>query len=336
MTNLTLFETPPRKIPTRRARTTRPRPSVVLQPTQLIPLEGTEELYNALRAAYATLNSELFEGRLPEVVFTMQRSNGMAGFFHARIFAKRGEKAQARMDEVAINPKAIASRSDIYVLQVLTHEMCHVWQEYFGRPPRLCYHNAEFAAKMEEVGLITSTDGSPTGARTGQKMMDYIAPGGRFIGVANALIASGWSMPWDDVSGRRDPARQAPTEIGDWLISLVEDAFGGYHYVVHTPGEKPVPPDFTKTITEADEFDVPDIIRALKAPDTAKEKEKAVVYVAGKTFKIMRHIKPVPVRVSRHKFACPKSGCATVAWASGRTRIKCAKHNVLMPSVGVV
>ena len=39
-------------------------------------------------------------------------------------------------------------------MATLVHEMIHQWQEDHGHPPRRCYHNAEWADKMEAIGLM--------------------------------------------------------------------------------------------------------------------------------------------------------------------------------------
>ena len=59
------------------------------------------------------------------------------------------------------------------------HEMVHVWQHAHGKPGARGYHNKEWAAKMKAIGLQPSSTGMVGGKETGQRMMDYIIPGGR-------------------------------------------------------------------------------------------------------------------------------------------------------------
>ena len=59
-------------------------------------------------------------------------------------------------------------RSDEEILSTLVHEMAHVWQQTHGRPPRRCYHDREWAAKMREIGLQPSTTGQPGGQKRGK------------------------------------------------------------------------------------------------------------------------------------------------------------------------
>ena len=58
--------------------------------------------------------------------------------------------------------------------------MTHVWQHAFGKPSARGYHNKEWAAKMKAIGLQPSSTGMVGGKETGQRMMDYIIPGGAF------------------------------------------------------------------------------------------------------------------------------------------------------------
>jgi hypothetical protein len=48
----------------------------------------------------------------------------------------------------------------------------HVWQHAHGKPTRNGYHNKEWAAKMDNLGLVPSSTG---GKRTGQSVSHYIA-----------------------------------------------------------------------------------------------------------------------------------------------------------------
>ena len=41
----------------------------------------SSELYSSLQNAYSHFNKALFEGQLPEVIFTVQRNKGVMGYF---------------------------------------------------------------------------------------------------------------------------------------------------------------------------------------------------------------------------------------------------------------
>ena len=76
--------------------------------------------------------------------------------------------------------------------------MVHCWQFAHGNPGRKNYHNKEWADKMEKIGLMPSSTGKPGGARTGQRMSDYVLPNKAFIKECEALVNGGFNIPWVD------------------------------------------------------------------------------------------------------------------------------------------
>jgi hypothetical protein len=96
-------------------------------------------------------------------------------------------------------------------LSTLVHEMAHVWQHAHGKPSRNGYHNAQWAAKMDALGLVPSDTGQPGGKRTGQKCSHYIEKGGPFAVACAELVKTGLEVTWrsvpkppaDGKSGRR-------------------------------------------------------------------------------------------------------------------------------------
>src|SRR5215475_5793090 len=101
--------------------------------------------------------------------------------------------------ELALNPDVFTGRSDELILSTLVHEMVHVWQETHGTPPRRCYHDRQWAAKMKEIGLQPSTTGEPGGKEIGQSVTHYILPDGRFALAYTELAASGFRLNWQSV-----------------------------------------------------------------------------------------------------------------------------------------
>jgi len=77
----------------------------------------------------------------------------------------------------------------------MVHEMVHLWQHEHGQPGRRGYHNAEWASAMDLIGLVPSKTGTPGGAKTGQRMRQYVAPGGRFA-AAFDLMPPAYYFPW--------------------------------------------------------------------------------------------------------------------------------------------
>src|SRR5262249_7332085 len=86
------------------------------------------------------------------------------------------------------------------VISTLGHEMAHHWQHIFGKPSRNGYHNRQWAAKMEEIGLMPSDTGEPGGKKTGQRMSDYIIPGGPFEALCAQLIDRRLTIPWGEIA----------------------------------------------------------------------------------------------------------------------------------------
>lgn len=138
----------------------------------------TEKEYKLLNEAYNFFNTSLFEGELPECLITLQRKGKCAGYFSGNRFSDRNDEG-ITIDEIALNPDCF-HLPDIEIYQTLVHEMGHCWQKSYGKSSRAGYHNREWANKMEDIGLMPSSTGSPGGKKTGQKMMDYVICGGNF------------------------------------------------------------------------------------------------------------------------------------------------------------
>jgi hypothetical protein len=145
----------------------------------------TATAYTELQVAYDAFNASLFDGLLPQCLLTLQREKRTYGYFSARRF---GTRAGQTTDEIALNPEYFAVVPVVEVLQTVAHEMTHLWQSHFGKPGRARYHNAEWADKMESIGLMPSSTGVPGGRRVGDIMADYVIPNGRFAGVVDELL----------------------------------------------------------------------------------------------------------------------------------------------------
>lgn len=176
-----------------------------------------------LQAAFDHYNQHLFDGQLPPCLMTLQRTGTAFGYFSPQRFlsAKNG----AATDEIAINPAYVANYPPIEVMQTVVHEMCHMWQDHFGKPSKRSYHNREWANKMESIGLMPSSTGLPGGARTGEKMADYPISGGRFVEATRSLCVDGPFLTWYDrfsAPGRSKPTpAQRPMAMYETGIALV-------------------------------------------------------------------------------------------------------------------
>lgn len=161
----------------------------------------TRQNYGTLESAYAHFNKTLFGGELPDCLITVQRHKGAYGYFSGDRFGRVGSPDQTT-DEIAMNPAHFNDRSMQDILSTLVHEMVHLWQHRFGKPPRKAYHDKQWAAKMKGVGLIPSATGVPGGKETGQKMSHYIEEGGRFDKAClQWLNANGGGVLYHDRAG---------------------------------------------------------------------------------------------------------------------------------------
>lgn len=147
----------------------------------------TAETYATLNDAYDFFNRELFEGKLPGCLITMQRKSKARGYFCPQRFEARKEESHY-VHEIALNPNCFRDRTDEDIISTLVHEMVHLWQQEFGKPSRGNYHNGEWADKMEDIGLIPSNTEEEGGARTGSAMSHYIDKAGRFYRLVGAFL----------------------------------------------------------------------------------------------------------------------------------------------------
>ena len=156
----------------------------------------TAREYSAFEQAYNYFNDSLFGGELPACLITLQRKASCYGYFCRERFSARLEDSIVT-DEIALNPDTFENRSDMQILSTLVHEMTHLWQFHYGKKvSRKSYHNAEWASKMEVIGLMPTDTGEPGGKRTGQRMTHYIIDAGPFQVEAEKLIKSGFTLTW--------------------------------------------------------------------------------------------------------------------------------------------
>jgi hypothetical protein len=176
-----------------------------------LPSTISSREYLGLDEAFGFFNRELFASTLPDVLITLNRKKGAAGYFWNEVFRERdGERSG---HEIALNPDAFRNRSDKQILSTLVHEMVHLRQAAFGKRSRNGYHNQQWASWMEEVGLMASDTGEIGGKKTGQRMTHYIVSGGAFDIACDQLIASGVKIGWETKaretpkSGPKDPSK---------------------------------------------------------------------------------------------------------------------------------
>ena len=158
----------------------------------------TTKQYIDLQTAYDFFNAELFGGKLPQVLITLQRKSHAYGYFSPNKFAGRGTKDKAH--ELALNPDLFVGRTDREIFSTLAHEQAHVWQETFGKTPRGGYHNKQWGTEMKRIGLYPSATGKPGGKETGQKVSHYILDGGLYAIAYAKLESQGLKLTWESLS----------------------------------------------------------------------------------------------------------------------------------------
>src|SRR5713226_6532062 len=147
----------------------------------------TTQTYTSLTSTYDFFNQELFTSGLPSCLITMQRHKGALGYFSGERFANTTNPKEIT-DEIALNPAHFATRKPDEVLATLAHEMVHLWQYHYGKPPRKRYHDQQWAAKMREIGLIPTATGERGAKETGQKMTHLIEENRRFANAVAKLL----------------------------------------------------------------------------------------------------------------------------------------------------
>ncbi len=259
-------------------------------------LRPTEEAYSELQQAYDFYNEHLFDNQLPPCMITFQREKSTMGYFSAGRFVNRA--GGKNTDEIALNPEFFAVYPMIEILQTLVHEMVHLWQHHFGTPSRACYHNAEWATKMESIGLMPSDTGAPGGKRTGQKIADYIAAGGRMEVVTKQLLASGFAITWFDRFPVAPPSPHSYVSIRSQKLANEPSTGEG------TVDSPPPGTDESDALYAA----------ALRMPSPETRESMGL------------QVRSPENRSNRDKYTC--SGCALSVWGKPNLRIKCVDCDI--------
>jgi predicted SprT family Zn-dependent metalloprotease len=152
----------------------------------------TGEQFVAYQAMAEYFNEQLFGGDLPPVLLNFSRKGRQVRGFFA---PDRWQKGATSTHEISLNPQFLKERPAIETAATLVHELVHLWQAVSGIPSRTSYHNREWAAKMQAVGLMPSDSGAPGGHRTGQRMSHYVLPGGPFERAFQAMPQE-YLLPW--------------------------------------------------------------------------------------------------------------------------------------------
>jgi len=171
--------------------------------------DPTAAQFAAYRAMYDYFNRELFGGKLSPVMLNFSRKAKALGFFAPKRWAAGSGKST---HEISLNPSYLALRPLKDTASTLAHEMAHAWQQEFGKPGRGGYHNAEWAAKMKEIGLHPTSTGDEHGAETGDSMTHMIIKGGPFCRAFEKMPAT-CKLPWSSYDPEKEKKPRKASKI---------------------------------------------------------------------------------------------------------------------------
>jgi len=155
----------------------------------------TQDAANEWQGAYDFFNAELFGGELPNCLITTKSQSRSRGFFAWDSW--NNAATSEKTDEISMNSLLFSMQAMEITLSTLVHEMVHLWHYRCDNATfSKTTHNKAWADKMESVGLMPSTDGTKTGARTGRSCTHYIIEGGIFEKAASKLIQGGFGVTW--------------------------------------------------------------------------------------------------------------------------------------------
>jgi predicted SprT family Zn-dependent metalloprotease len=261
-------------------------------------MKPTDELYQSLQTAYTHFNEALFQNKLPDVIFTVQRQKGVLGYFAPERWSSLEGK---KRHEIAINPSHIGQSTLIDVMQTLVHEMVHCWQHCFGTPSRNHYHNREWAHRMKQVGLQPTSTGLPGGATVGQQMSDYPIEGGAFLQSCYELIENeSFNIPWID----RLPTPKSTIQQNS------ESTFQALQQV-SAPKEQSIN-NATIECTTEQTSDTPFIADILQT-------------TYSDLLPVNSILPPIPRKGDKKKYQCPR--CLNRVWGKPRMNIVCGDCN---------
>ncbi|MCF6783392.1 hypothetical protein [Stutzerimonas stutzeri] len=310
----------------------------------------TQQVYEELQKAYEFFNQELFDGRLPSCVITLQRQHDTYGYFSANQFQSRVGGQQAH--EIALNPSYFAVRTIHETLSVLVREMVSLDQTLNTKRdklPRRRYRNTEWADMCEQIGLMPSSTGLPGGRRVGDNVQTYVIEGGRFDIACSRLVDEAFTLSWVD----RFPPRELPEKHQGVVAGQGGDAAFQYDEISSLlaqqsaedtgegeEGGSPMASSFTGLGLTSPSLDAQDDEPAPAPAESAPATDSAASVQAPESLKPapppMKRYEPVPVEslqqqgieprekakgVSKTAFQCAR--CGAKAWGKPSLQIGC-------------
>lgn len=287
-------------------------------------MRATQECYQELQRAYDFFNERLFDGELPGALMTMQRTGRSLGHHSS---ARYVDRSGAKADEINMNPGYFATRPIEDTLSTLGHEMVHQWRDHGGNPPRRCYHDKEWAAKMKQIGLHPSSSGRPGGKEVGEKMSHYVLADGLFIQACKELLQTSFGIVWFDRFPMACPKDfgyangvtvSVPSKPGAMTIGPTHEVSSNDHGAQSTDQEEG-PEDGGSEAAGAD-GQVVEVPMLSAAPiDTGLDVamiEGAVARAGGASAGTAK-----ANASNRLKYTCP--GCKTNVWAKPNINVDC-------------
>ncbi len=134
------------------------------------------DIYEFLYKVYDFYNRELFDGKLPYVVITLEMREGVRGYYSSSKFTDRKKD----LGQLCINPYYFTEKNEKRVFSTIVHEMCHIYMKMQGENVVKGYHSKKWAMKMESIGLLPTSDGTKNGKKTGLGMTHLVIKGGLF------------------------------------------------------------------------------------------------------------------------------------------------------------
>ncbi|MBW4628217.1 MAG: hypothetical protein KME49_22570 [Brasilonema octagenarum HA4186-MV1] len=150
----------------------------------------TLELWEFYQAAFDFFNDALFDSKLPQCLLTLSAKGRSHGHFTPKRWSKN---SNSQSHEIALNPDLLRRR-DTLIFEILVRQMVSLWQHDHGTPSRNDYHNAEWSAKMESIGLVPSDTGEPGGQKTGFRIRHYLQPESKIAQVLTTIPTE--FFPW--------------------------------------------------------------------------------------------------------------------------------------------
>ena len=173
----------------------------------------TEDLWEAYSLVYGFLNELLFDNALPNCILNFATHGRSNGFFTPDRWQQQrernGEEGRKRRSkktahELSLNPVLLdGSVERVLAWLVRLMVQLHLYELGDDYDYQQGYYTADFYDAMWAIGLPCSSDGTPTGKRTGYSMKHWIDPSGRFANAIKAIPQD--YFPWS--GDKRRPAK---------------------------------------------------------------------------------------------------------------------------------